>query len=431
MKYVFNCLIALLIFTFGQAQVSKWQSEQLLKFYSEKNFFKLDKLMSGIKVREDDPDLLLYKATIDNVFNKPDESNHSIDIILKKYSAHFNDAIMKELYFMRSANAYRLQDYKTAYLDDSVIVARYSHVCDFSEIDSREDDITIFRSIMNAPKMGVSLPADARASFKRDIADLYNVSITLEKDTVDFVFDTGANFSVIMESLANRYGVKIVGSRVRTGTSAGLKVEGQMGLMNFRMGNIEVENAAVIVLADSLLTFSNGAYRIKGIVGFPVMYAFKEFSIKDDDCLTVPQKPEAGSERNLALYGQYLVVRVIAKSDTLPFLFDSGNTTTELGSLFFNNYRNEIEGKCAKVKTSTGGAGGAVESEAYVLDSLDISAGISRYTLHSMMVHPIDQLGYDMKYFYGNFGQDYIDKFSEMKINFASMDISFLGLKKK
>jgi len=35
--------------------------------------------------------------------------------------------------------------------------------------------------------------------------------VTLEKDTLDFVFDTGANFSVIMESLANKYGVKIVG----------------------------------------------------------------------------------------------------------------------------------------------------------------------------------------------------------------------------
>ena len=161
------------------------------------------------------------------------------------------------------------------------------------------------------------------------------------------------------------------------------------------------------------------------------MYAFKEFSIKDDVCLTVPQKPEAASERNLALYGQYLVVRVIAKSDTLPFLFDSGNTTTELSSLFFNNYRNEIEGKCAKVKTSSGGVGGAVECDAYVLDSLDISAGISRYTLRSMIVHPRDLLGYDMKCFYGNFGQDYINKFSEMKINFASMNISFLELKKK
>jgi len=89
MKYVLNCLIALLIFTYCPATNIKVQSEQLFKFYREKNFFKLDKLMSGIKVREDDPDLLLYKATIDNVFNNPDESNRSISIILKEYSRHF------------------------------------------------------------------------------------------------------------------------------------------------------------------------------------------------------------------------------------------------------------------------------------------------------------------------------------------------------
>jgi hypothetical protein len=40
-------------------------------------------------------------------------------------------------------------------------------------------------------------------------------------------------------------------------------------------------------------------------------------------------------------------------------------------------------------------------------------------------------LGYDIKFLFGNFGQDYINKFSEMKINFASMNIRFSDPKKK
>lgn len=427
MKKIFFCLIAILSLSHCSTKPAKEQSSQLLKFFKEKNYFKLDNLMSEMKFEKNNPGLLLYEATIDNVFNRPEESDRLINTLFEKYRGYFNDTITKDLYDMRFSNAYRLQDYKRACLSDSIIVTDYSHVCDSSEINTRKDDISLFGNIINVPKMQVTMPSDSKIPLKRDIAGLLNVPVRLLNDSVDFVFDTGANISVLIESVAKKYGVRLLAGMARTGTSTSKKVEGHMGLLDLRLGNVEIKDAVFLVLPDSDLTYANGVYIIKGVIGFPIMYALKEFVMTGDKFMTVIQKQENTKERNIAFDGQNILIRVIAQNDTLPFLFDSGNTTTNLGALFFTAYKQEILKKCKKEKVTTAGAGGSEETMAYILDSLVFFAGNTDYTLKSLRIYSDDLSGYERKYLYGNFGQDYINKFSEMKINFASMNIQFSG----
>ncbi|MGA1977912.1 MAG: retropepsin-like aspartic protease [Bacteroidales bacterium] len=427
MKKIFFCLIAILSLSHCSTKPAKEQSSQLLKFFKEKNYFKLDNLMSEMKFEKNNPGLLLYEATIDNVFNRPEESDRLINTLFEKYRGYFNDTITKDLYDMRFSNAYRLQDYKRACLSDSIIVTDYSHVCDSSEINTRKDDISLFGNIINVPKMQVTMPSDSKIPLKRDIAGLLNVPVRLLNDSVDFVFDTGANISVLIESVAKKYGVRLLAGMARTGTSTSKKVEGHMGLLDLRLGNVEIKDAVFLVLPDSDLTYANGVYIIKGVIGFPIMYALKEFVMTGDKFMTVIQKQENTKERNIAFDGQNILIRVIAQNDTLPFIFDSGNTTTNLGALFFTAYKQEILKKCKKEKVTTAGAGGSEETMAYILDSLVFFAGNTDYTLKSLRIYSDDLSGYERKYLYGNFGQDYINKFSEMKINFASMNIQFSG----
>jgi hypothetical protein len=75
------------------------------------------------------------------------------------------------------------------------------------------------------------------------------------------------------------------------------------------------------------------------------------------------------------------------------------------------------------------GAGGKIETEGYRMDSVFLLAGNSQCKIDSMRVISKDLMGEAVKYVYGNFGQDYIKKFSEMKINFASMNINFANKK--
>jgi hypothetical protein len=429
MKKAMLYLILFVHLTSCGPKLTPLQNHQLSKAYSERNFFKLDHLMTDIQFDKTNPDLLLYQATLFNVFNNPEESTRLINILLKKHHDYFNDTIIKDLYSMRCENANRLQDYLSAFNDESLILAKYSHVCDSSEIETRKEDNSIYGNITHVPKMEVKKPIDSRVSISRDMAGLMNVPVIINNDTIDFVFDTGANVSVIVKSLAEKYGIRIQEGKALVGTSTGKTIEGEIGLLDLQLGNIEVKNSVFIVFPDSALSFANGIYKIRGVIGFPIMYAFQEFIIKDDQFLLIPQKSEVSANRNFALDGSFPVIRVTYKNDTLPFHFDSGANITDLTSLFFNTYKNEIVGTCRKEKRTTGGAGGTAESEIYILDSMNLAAGNSECKLDSLRIFTKDLMGGYVKYQYGNLGQDYINKFSEMKINFASMNICFSNKK--
>jgi clan AA aspartic protease (TIGR02281 family) len=332
---------------------------------------------------------------------------------------------------MRSVNENLLQNYLSAFNDENIILSKYSHVCDSSEIKTRKDDSSNLVNITNVPKMEIIKPIDSKVSLSKDMAGMFNVPVIIDNDTVDFVFDTGASISVITKSLAEKMGIKILTGIDQVETSTGKTVKGEIGLLNFKLGNIKVKNSVFIVFPDSALSFGNGSYKIKGIIGFPIMYAFQEFIIKDNKFLIIPQKPELSDNRNFALdWWSSIVIMVVYKNDTLPFYFDSGANVTTLTSLFFNTYKKEIIRTCRTEKSTTEGVEGATESKIYIIDSINIAAGNSECQLDSLNISTKDLMGNYDKYQYGNLGQDYISKFSEMKVNFASMNISFSNKKK-
>jgi len=409
------------------------ESALLKKAYAEQNYFVLDNLMRKVRFDDKNPDLVLYKAMLDNVFNRPEESNKCINSLLINYPKHFNDSTYAELYSMRVVNCFRLQDYKKAYDDNLTIINKYKHACDSSDIESYKNTNLLIHSLFEAPKMEISKRTDSRIPLKRDKAHLFNIPVTIDHDTIDFVFDTGANFSTITQSLAKKYGIKTVGEKVNIGSATGMIVESEIGLATIKLNNIDVKNVVFLVMPDSALSFGNGAYVIKGIIGFPVIYALQEFTIKDDNCLIVNGKPERTQKsetNNFAMEGLMPIIRVVYKNDILPFHFDTGAAKTDLFSFFFKKYKTDIIGNSTKQKQKFGSAGGVVESECYTLNSVNLSAGSSNCTVDSLRVTEKDLMGNEVKYVYGNFGQDYIKQFSEMKMNFTSMSIIFSNGKK-
>lgn len=95
MKNVFINLMLIVFITGCETKLTQEQSSQLMKVYTEKNFFKLDNLMSKIDFNNNNPQLLLYKATLNNVFNRPEESNALLNKFLEHYYNNFNDTINK------------------------------------------------------------------------------------------------------------------------------------------------------------------------------------------------------------------------------------------------------------------------------------------------------------------------------------------------
>lgn len=386
--------------------------------------------MSGIKSVSGNPDLILYEATLDNAFNKPEESIRLINRLLRKYPENFNDTILCDLYAMKAQNAAHLQNYRAAFHNNKIILSRYSAVCSQDEIKSFKQDNSFYQYLVNAPKMTIIKESDSKIPLTRDLAGIFNIPVQINGETEEFIFDTGANISVIDKTLATKYGVKILGDKVNVGNPTGKDVEAEVGLLNLRIGSIEIKNAVFLVFPDSALSFAHGAYVIKGIIGFPIMYAFQEFTVKNNQFLIIPKTAEATTVRNFAFDGLSLDVLVKYENDSLPFQFDSGADRTALYPNFFNKYKSEIVKNCKKRPLKFAGVGSTIEVEAYVMDSAVFAAGNAVAKLDSLYIQTKNLRGEASKYIYGNLGQDYIKQFSDMKINFASMGIDFSGKKK-
>jgi hypothetical protein len=138
--------------------------------------------------------------------------------------------------------------------------------------------------------------------------------------------------------------------------------------------------------------------------------------------------PENRNLRNFMLDDLTPVIMVNYKNDTLPFHFDTGAGKTIFFATFLNKYKSDIVGRFEKTTVKLAGAGGYVETESYLMDSVVISAGGVQMQLDSSLVLT-EFLSHEHQNFYGNFGQDLIQEYSEMTINFKSMWIRFANVK--
>jgi len=424
MKKLHLILILTLIFYCCQVAFSQEQSSPLWKAYKEENYFRLNHMLAKSGIKSNGPECLLFKAKLGYVFNKPRESDSLINILLDKYSDAFNDTIIADLVFMRSVNLTRLEDYKNAFTDGSLFVEKYHHLYDSAFINETVDDNTVREILSGVPKLEVIKTSDIQVPIKRDVAGLINLPVYLKSDSVNFVFDTGANMSVIVSSLAKKYGFKPLAKKIYIMAITGKRIEAELALVDLKIGTMEINHSPFIIFPDSILSFANGAYIIKGIVGFPIMNALKEIVLTDDKYLLVPKVPEKTDQQNFALDQSNPVILVSYKNDTLPFHFDTGANATMLYESFFNRYKNDIEKNCQKSKNQLGGAGGSAEVETYILNNPILSAGNVETKLDSLIILTKSLMS-NQEHLYGNFGQDFIKRYKEMKINFEAMSIRF------
>ena len=126
---------------------------------------------------------MLYKAKLEYVFNKPENSNILINKILDKYKIYFNDSIIADLFEMRAANAFRLQDYESAYSDLNLIVNKYGQLYDSATVEGHKEDIIVRHALIGIPEMVIEKDEskDVKLNSERDLAGLLNIPVTTYK----------------------------------------------------------------------------------------------------------------------------------------------------------------------------------------------------------------------------------------------------------
>jgi predicted aspartyl protease len=364
-----------------------------------------------------------YHSFLDNFFNRLDESNQHIDRLLEKYSASLGTPEIVALLKLKIDNLVKGYRYKEAYATSSRLLKEYGTSLSAEDQEDIPNEAIIWESLQNIQPQQVAVSTDTRIPYKRDMAGLINVPVSIGDTANAFVFDTGANISVITESNAMRNGLTLMDKYFDVMAATGIKVKARTAVVKkMKIGeHIEVFNAVFMVFPDSTLTF--GPYKIHGIIGFPVIEQMGEVRISPDH-LEVPREPVPASFANFGLDQLTPVINTKVKTDSLSFTFDTGAAATELNPPYYRKYENEVRSAGTLQEKRFGSAGGTRTIGSYILPDVPMEIAGKTFRLKGTPVKTISVNDSD-QYYYGNLGQDIMRQYREMVINFRYMYVTF------
>lgn len=390
---------------------------------AKREFFALRNFLAKNAADLKEQDRLYYHCFTDNFFNRLDESTRNIDQLLEKYRASLSRKQFVTLMKLKIDNLVKTYRYKAAYSVSTQLLSDYRQVLSPEDQEDIGNEAILWESLQNAQPQQVSVTENTRIAYKRDMAGLINIPVSIADTTNEFVFDTGANISVITESNAKRNGLVPGEKYFEVLAATGIKVKARTAVAKeMKIGDhILVKHAVFMVFPDSALVF--GPYKINGIIGFPVIEQMGEIRISAVQ-LEVPREPVPASFANFGLDQLMPVLNAKYRTDSLPFTFDTGAAATDLNLPFYNKYRDEITATNSLHDKQFGSAGGNVKISSYKLPEVVLQIAGKTFPLKDAPVKTAAVTEND-QYYYGNLGQDLMRQFREMVINFRYMYVAF------
>jgi len=398
--------------------------DKLYKLYSDKKYFKFISQLKETESTLSEPEKnicnVFYYGLLNNRLES--EKNFTPELISNSSIA---DSVKKDLYSISILNNVWLGNYKKAEEESDIILKNYSAYIKPKDKEDYENSLIIWKSLSGIGRQEVVKKSDVKIKMKKDIAGLYNIPARYNDIMIDFVFDSGANFSTITESQAKNFNITLTAGKIKVGTITETKVDAAVGYSSsFFIGDMEIKNTVFLVVPDEILSFAGGAYKISGIIGFPIMEAMGEVSFSKHGEFIVPLNVSEGNLKNLVVDGFNPVIEVDYKNNPMAFTFDTGAKTTLLYAPFFEEYKKEVTSKYKLEDVKFEGAGGETKVPGYHLSEIEFSVANDKTIIPkvSLLSEPIKNNG---EMFYGNLGQDFISKFDYMILNFKNMYLDF------
>lgn len=269
-----------------------------------------------------------------------------------------------------------------------------------------EQTLGVARTLSGAPAQRRGPFAAGSAPFERDMAGLPRVPLTINGQEREYVFDTGANFSVVTESQAAELGLEMLGETAGIGSVSQETTAARLALARtLAIGDLTFENVVFLVMPDASLSFAGGLYRIPGILGFPVISAMERVSVGRD---TVSWGPSAAAaDRDLFVDG--LTPRVYGRIEEGPpvqFALDTGANRTGLRPIVLEEQPRLADGAETR-EERVGGAGGVQTVSARVVPVVVLHFDAVAVVLENVSVATESAGGDDI---HGRLGQDVLSR---------------------
>ena len=385
---------------------------EVMRLKASRDYFTLRERLRT--ARSETPPARFAYALVQHAFNEPAASNATIATLLDGEA--LPDSIVSDLRQIRMANDLRLSNYPAA------LAAANALLADPASLDAPElRDVRNMRRVFEVLAAVPPQTSEARGPSVLQL-DSGRVSMTINGIPRRYAFDTGANLSTIMRSEAEALGLRIFPSGIDVGTSTDKRIVADLAVADrLEIGQVRYRNVVFLVLDDALLTFPDG-FRIRAIIGFPVIESLGELHFGANGVLTIPETPSARSQRNLALDGLTPLTPVRWRDQTLLCRLDTGAGTTQLYEPFYRRNRPAVDSATTLSTRRMGGAGGVRELAVRPLPTAQLGVGDTTITLDTVdvLTNSIAREGSE-NFLDCNVGHDILDSFSTYIINFRDM----------
>jgi predicted aspartyl protease len=387
----------------------------LQRLYAARDFFHLRSALDSLR-RPLTDDQRFYRAAVLAAFNHPEASDSVIDALMSRTPAPARAAA---LLYMRMQNQLQRYHYRPALQSADELLDRYATAAKAGDVKDARNLVHLLKAIADVGPQEIVRHGSSHIELELDKGLGHCVPVDIGGRSRCYILDSGANFSVLIRSEAERLGLTIrrAGMRVKGSTGADVSADVAVAPV-LRIGNLEFRDVVFLVFPDSAFTF--GDLQIRGILGYQVVAGMGRVTYVGHEALDVPGGIPHMTRQNLAQDGRSLLTEVVVHGRTLLCQLDNGADRTVFFSGYYAMARRYVQSTGSLRKTRDGGAGGVRESQAWRLPKLEIGLAGRTITLTGVDVYP-DAVWPGSNFLMCNVGRDALSQFPSYTIDLVNM----------
>jgi predicted aspartyl protease len=385
------------------------------RLYAAHDFFDL-KAMVAADPSADSEQKRFYSAAVLSAFNQPAAANRLIDALLAK---NIDTALMPFLLQMRMENDRRLYDYAGALDTERTLIDLYERKGDPRLADA-QNTAKLLGALSDAASQKATRSGDSHIILAQDGKLGYCIPVTVGVDPC-YILDSGANYSTLTRSEAERLKLQIIPAGMEVTSSHGSKVLADVAVApSLLLGNIQYNNVVFLVMPDSAFTFPD--FSIPGILGYPIFAGMDAVTVHHGHVIDVPKLINTKHVDDIALDGNDILTQVMVGDHTILCRVDTGAEHTVFYKSYYDQYKDEVDKAGKAHNVHSGGVGGIKTVPSIRLGKMQITVAGRLVKLQNVDVFTVKTVSQD--YLQCNLGQDAFRDYKSYTINLAAMSLT-------
>lgn len=387
------------------------------RLYAAHDYFALKAALAADRATASDQ-TRFYTAAMFTAFNRPAAANKIIDELLTK---NIDTALMPDLMDMRMHNDRQLSDYAGALDADRTLVDIYERSGNAERLADLRNQAKLLGALSGMSPQQVMRQGASHIILAPDGQGGYCIPVTVGTGDPCYLLDSGANYSILIRSEAERLHLHIIPAGLEIGTSTDAKVSADVAVAPLLLlGNLRYQNVVFLVVPDAAFTFKG--FQIRGILGYQVFTGMGAVTIRQGHVIDLPASVPAAPVDNIALDGNDLLTQITVDGHPLLCRLDTGADHTVFYEPYYELHKADVEKAGMAQVAHTGGAGGIRTFKSYVLPRLGITLAGKKLMLDKVTVYTESVDAQD--YLMCNLGRDALDSFKSYTINLQSMALT-------